>query len=159
MKDFILIIALACLFSACQKATESETSAHIPAPVTQQTYLDDTDYQEIIRIDQYVQKEIIRGNFNTYRAFLDKELRSKASYCKILATNDLKGELLGFVQAKCDRSKHFKQLISKYPNYLSMTAADKAELKHKALEKMQLELKSEEALEIFKNRKTDTNES
>jgi len=159
MIKYTMLMTLVILLSSCQKTSEVKNIENLPIPATPQMYLQDSDYLEMVRIDQFVQKEIINGHFKSYQAFLDKELPSKISYCNILATNDLQGDLLKFVQAKCERSKHFKQLITKYPSYLRMSVADKVNLKQNALEILEKGIKADEALEIFKNRKTESNES
>jgi hypothetical protein len=67
----------------------------------------------------------------------------------MLHSNSLEGDLLSFIEAKCERSKHFEKFVSKYPSYLKMASTDKVLLRKKAEKLLDIELKGEEAFHLY----------
>lgn len=157
MKNYVFILTFFLLFS-CNDAVDINNIKNLELKISEEDYLNDFDFQQVIKLDDFVKREIIRGTFSSHKNFISEQLKSKVTYCNILDSNSLEGDLLHFIEAKCERSKHFNKLVSKYPSYLKMASIDKVLLRKKAEKLLDKELTSEEAFNLFKSKNNTDNE-
>ena len=158
-KYFIFILTLVII--ACNDKSDSYSFDNPHIDVNEQEILNNSDYLEIVKIDDYIQREIIKGTYSLYKEFISEEIKKKGTYCNILSnqTQELPKDLKKFLSQRCERRKHFESFVSAHPEFLKMSVKDKLALKNKAKKQLNLEISPSETLNIYKQYRDPNNNS